>query len=170
MDLQQRREQLMSTTAYTGSTPPGNSEISVLRPQLSAWVARLWQIGTTNEQVPMLKLSGSIDLRRIENKDLIERLRPVEAGLRNVSVYLEHTQVEFGAPWSVGIGTVDTQSSSFFLGKFMESRIGPVIGALIGGSTGRVDLSIGVVPAEVSASRVRLLVTDYDIGVVGRLS
>ncbi|MCC7250616.1 hypothetical protein [Hyphomicrobium sp.] len=160
----------MTTAAYTGSAPPGNKEISVLRPQLSGWVARLWQIGTTNESVPMLKLSGSIDPRRIENRDLAETLRPVEAGLRNVSVYLEHTQTEFGAPWSVGLGAVDQQSSSFFLGKFMTSRIGPVIGALIGGSTGRVDLSIGVVPIEVSGSRVRFLVTDYDIGAVGRLS
>jgi hypothetical protein len=160
----------MTMTGCTGSAPPSDSEIFVLRPQLSSWVARLWQIGTTNEAVPMLKLGGSIDLRRIENRALSERLRPVEAGLRDVSVYLEHTQTEFGAPWSVGFGTVDSQSSSFFLGKFMESRIGPVIGALIGGSTGRIDLSIGVVPVEVSSARVRLLVTDYDIGAVGRLS
>lgn len=118
----------------------------------------------------MLKLSGSIDLRRVENRDLVERLRPVEAGLRNVSVYLDHTQTDFGAPWSVGLGVVEPQSSSFFLGKFMDARIGPVIGALVGGSTGRVDLSIGVVPVDVSGHRVRLLVTDYDIGVVGRLS
>lgn len=155
---------------YTGSAPPGNADISVLRPQLSGWVARLWQIGTTNERVPMLKLSGSIDLRRIENRDLSETLRPVEAGLRNVSIYLDHTQTEFGAPWSVGIGAIEPQSGSFFLGKFMEGPIGPVIAALVGGSTGRVDLSIGVVPTEVSGGRVRLLVTDYDIGVVGRLS
>lgn len=160
----------MSMAVYTGSAPPGNAEISVLRPQLSSWVARLWQIGTTNEQVPMLKLAGSIDPRRIENRDLAERLRSFEAGLRSVNVYLEHAQTEFGAPWSVGFGTVDAQSASFFLDKFMESRIGSVIGTLIGGSTGTVDLTLGVVLSEASASRVRFLVTDYDIGVVGRLS
>ena len=160
----------MSMAAYTGSAPPRNSEISVLRPQLSSWVARLWQIGTTNEQVPMLKLAGSIDPRRIENRDLAERLRSFEVGLRSVTIYLEHTQTEFGAPWAVGFGTVDAQSASFFLGRFMESRIGPVIGTLSGGATGRVDLSMGVVPSEISGSRVRFLVTDYDIGVVGRLS
>ena len=52
----------------------------------------------------------------------------------------------------------------------MDTRIGPVIGTLIGGSTGRVDLAIGAVPVEVSGNRVRFLVADYDIGVVGRLS
>lgn len=152
------------------STPPSNADIAVLRPHLTGWVARLWQIGTTNEQVPMLKLSGTIDPRGIENRSLVERLRPLEAGLRNVSIYLDHTQTDFGASWSVGLGVVEPQGSSFFLGKFMDSRIGPVIATLVGGSTGRVDLSIGVVPADVSSNRIRLLVTDYDIGVVGRLS
>jgi len=130
---------------YTASTPPRNSDIAILRPQLSSWTARLWQIGTTNESFPMLKLGGGIELRRIEDRQLADTLRPFESGLRNVACYLEHTQSDFGPAWSIGTGTIDAKNADFFLGKLMDNRIGPVIGAVIGGSTGRVDLTMGVV-------------------------
>ena len=76
---------------YTASTPPRNSDIAILRPQLSSWTARLWQIGTTNESFPMLKLGGGIELRRIEDRQLADTLRPFESGLRKtVRWYLDH--------------------------------------------------------------------------------
>ena len=150
---------------------PGSNDGYVIRPELLECVARIWQIGTTRETIPMLKLDARLSPGTIENRTLGTALRPFDGALRKLAIYLEHNRARTGMPdWSVGDLTVDAESASLFLYGLFDHRIAPVIGALMGAPNGRIDLSINIIPTEVEAARLRFAVTDFDLGVKSRIT
>jgi hypothetical protein len=150
---------------------PGSNDGYVVRPELLECVARIWQIGTTRETIPMLKLDARLTPATIESRTLATALRPFDGAVRKLAIYLEHNRKRTGMPdWSVGDLTIDTESASLFLDGLFDHRIGPVIGALMGTPNGRIDLSVNIIPTSIEAARLQFAVTDFDLGVKSRIS
>jgi len=150
---------------------PGSNDGYVIRPELLEYAARIWQIGTTRETFPMLKFDARLAPNAVENRDLAATLSPFEAPLRRCAIYLEHNRTRDGMPdWSTGTLIVDAKSASLFLYGLLDQRVGPVIGALMGAPTGRIDLTVNLIPTLVDPTRLRFEVTDFDLGVKSRIT
>ncbi len=150
---------------------PGSNDGYVIRPELVEYTARIWQIGTTRETFPMLKFDARLSPNSVENRDLAAGLASFEAPLRRFAIYLEHNRARDGMPdWSAGTLVIDSKSASLFLYGLLDQRVGPVIGALMGAPTGRIDISINVIPTRVEPAHLRFEVTDYDLGVKSRIT
>jgi hypothetical protein len=155
----------MSTQVWKSSGEPPKELSFKLELRPSAWKARMWRSSGDFVQ-PMMRLDASLRLMDIEDHSLRELFTPFQGGLNDIHVFLERGA---GAPlplsWSIGWLELDqTRRPACFLHRVLDDSWGNVLATLFRAGESRADVTLSIVPYDISRQRVMFAVRDYDIG------
>ncbi len=154
----------MQAEIYRDNVAPPSERCQklVLRP--SGFKARLWRAFDDSVQV-LLRLDVPLRPHDIEDHALRDLMAGFPGAFGRVGIYLQRgSATALPMPWSVGRLTVERDSVTGFLHRFLDDPFGGTLATLFRAGDARADVTLSLSAYEISRERLVFAVRDYDVG------